>query len=35
MYPSPVTLQVTVSGLTKGTIYNLYEYDFQRRGGAL
>jgi hypothetical protein len=28
MYPSPVTLQVTVSGLTKNTIYNLYEYDF-------
>jgi hypothetical protein len=28
MYPSPVTLQVTVSGLTKDTIYNLYEYDF-------
>jgi hypothetical protein len=34
-YPPVTTLQVTVSGLTKGTIYNLYEYDFSVLSGNL
>jgi hypothetical protein len=29
-----MTLQVTVSGLTPGTAYNLYEYDFPTLSGA-
>jgi hypothetical protein len=33
-YPPVTTLQVTVSGLTKGTIYNLYEYDFSVISGS-
>ena len=31
----PITLQVTVSGLTSGTKYNLYEYDFSVLNGNL
>ena len=31
----PITLQVTVSGLTSGTKYNLYEYDFSVLSGNL
>ena len=29
-----MSLQVTVSGLTAGTAYNLYEYDFPTLSGA-
>jgi hypothetical protein len=30
----PLTLQATVSGLTTGTTYNLYEYDFSSVSGT-